>query len=53
MASFEPDEDWFWDYRRNEIVRAVPVSPPLSRPLDQPCPGPAGRVPADWESQLH
>lgn len=53
MASFEPDEDWFWDFRRNLVVGAVPVSPPLSRPIDAACPGPDGRVPADWKSRLH
>lgn len=27
--------------------------PPLAHPLDQPAPGPAGRVPDDREQQLH
>ncbi|MGC2416507.1 MAG: hypothetical protein WA434_02110 [Candidatus Acidiferrales bacterium] len=27
--------------------------PPHSHPEDQPSPGPAGRVPANWESRLH
>jgi hypothetical protein len=31
----------------------VPLSPPLSRPEEQPAPGPEGRVPEDWESLLH
>ena len=26
-----------------------PLAPPVSHPADQPTPGPAGRVPADWE----
>jgi hypothetical protein len=26
---------------------------PRSRPLDQPSPGPKGRVPADWENHLN
>jgi hypothetical protein len=27
--------------------------PPHSHPKNQPVPGPAGRVPADWESLLN
>ena len=28
------------------------LAPPSSHPIDQPVPGPAGRVPADWEQRL-
>lgn len=52
IASFEPDENWFFDYRGG-VARAVALSPPTSHPADQPVPGPAGRVPADWQSLLH
>ena len=52
--SFEPGEDWFWDYGAGEPVEGAPeLAPPLSRPIDQPRPGPAGRVPADWEDRLN
>jgi hypothetical protein len=29
------------------------LAPPHHHPLDQPVPGPAGRVPDDWEDHLH
>jgi hypothetical protein len=44
------------------IAASVPVgdgfdgsqlAPPDHHPLDQPTPGPAGRVPADWQQLLH
>jgi hypothetical protein len=31
----------------------VELLPPHSHPENQPAPGPAGRVPANWESLLH
>jgi hypothetical protein len=40
IRSFEPDEDWFWDYV-DEAAGGVPISPPEHHPLDQPTPGPA------------
>jgi hypothetical protein len=52
-TSFEPGEDWFWDYAAGVAARPVPLSPPTSRPDEQPSPGPDGRVPADWRSLLH
>jgi hypothetical protein len=52
--SFEPGEDWFWDYAAGEPLEDAPeLVPPLSRPLDQPPPAPADRVPADWKDRLH
>ena len=51
--TYEPWEDWFWDYEAEEPVEPVDLVPPLHHPLDQPTPGPAGRVPADWEDRLH
>ena len=53
MSTFEPDEEWFWDVEADEFVEPVPLAPPLHHPLDQPVPGPAGRVPDDWEAHLH
>lgn len=51
--SFEPGEDWFWDYRNQEFLDGPPLAEPTSRPLDQTVPGPAGRVPADWRRRIH
>jgi hypothetical protein len=52
ICSFEPGEAWFWNYRTNEYMEGPQLAPPLHHPLDQPTPGPAGRVPADWQEQL-
>ena len=35
------------------MIEGVELLPPHSHPEDQPAPGPAGRVPANWESLLH
>jgi hypothetical protein len=52
--TFEPGEDWFWDYVAGEPVDDAPeLVHPLHHPLDQPTPGPAGRVPADWQDMLN
>ena len=55
MQSFEPGEDWFWDFAGGTDA-AVPedleLAPPTSRPEDQAVPGPAGRVPADWRAHV-
>jgi Zn-finger in ubiquitin-hydrolases and other protein len=53
VASFEPGEGWFWDYRADDFVDGPELVPPLHHPLDQPVPGPAGRVPPDWIRRLH
>ncbi len=50
--SFEPGEDWFWDYARNVAVEGIELMPPTSHPASQPTPGPAGAVPHDWMSKL-
>jgi hypothetical protein len=54
IRTFEPGEDWFWNYRTDSYVEDGPkLAPPLSHPAAQPTPGPAGRVPADWQAHLH
>ena len=53
IRSFEPGEDWFWDYRTSQYVDGPSLAPPECHPLDQPTPGPAGRVPADWQRHIH
>lgn len=52
IQSFEPGEDWFWDYRTEAFIAGPLLAPPRSHPATQPVPGPAGRVPADWERLL-
>ena len=53
VTSFEPGEDWFYDYRTDDFVQGPDLAPPLHHPVDQPAPGPRGRVPADWQLHLH
>jgi hypothetical protein len=53
ISSFEPGEDWFYDYRTQETFEGPKLRSPSSRPTKQPVPGPAGRVPPEWESLLH
>jgi len=53
IASFEPGEDWFFDYETQGMIKGEELLPPHSHPKNQPTPGPAGRVPANWESLLN
>ncbi len=50
--SFEPGEDWFWDYARSKAVIGPPLTPPTSHPVTQPVPGPRGSVPPNWRELL-
>ncbi|BDI23135.1 UBP-type zinc finger domain-containing protein [Herbiconiux sp. L3-i23] len=52
IQSFEPGEDWFWDYVADRYVSGPRLAPPENHPVDQPTPGPAGRVPDDWQRIL-
>ena len=51
--SYEPGEDWFWDYAAKAFGAGPPLAAPTSHPEEQPVPGPAGRVPRDWQRHLH
>ena len=53
IQNFEPDEGWFYDYRTDEFTEGPELAPPQHRPLDQAVPGPADRVPTNWEDLLH
>jgi hypothetical protein len=53
VTSFEPGEDWFFDYEKRGMIKGVELLPPHAHPDSQPAPGPAGRVPANWESLLN
>jgi len=53
IQSFEPGEDWFWDYSSDSVIEGPVLPGPHHHPVDQPVPGPAGSVPRDWERHLH
>ncbi|MDQ3871562.1 MAG: UBP-type zinc finger domain-containing protein [Chloroflexota bacterium] len=53
VQTYEPGEDWFWDYTTDEYADGPELAPPHHHPLDQPVPGPAGHVPPDWQFHLH
>ncbi|GAA0464598.1 hypothetical protein Aca07nite_26510 [Actinoplanes capillaceus] len=53
IQSFEPGEDWFWDFDSEQAGSGPELAPPTSHPADQPAPGPAGAVPADWARRLN
>ena len=53
IASFEPGEDWFFDYRTNDMISGRKLAAPRWHPEEQPTPGPAGKVPHDWELRLN
>lgn len=52
IQSFEPGEDWFWDYRDETTFEGPALAAPSSHPLSQAVPGPADRLPADWLQML-
>jgi hypothetical protein len=53
MASFEPGEEWFWNFGTDKYAAGPELAPPLHHPESQPVPGPAGAVPEDWAEHLH
>lgn len=53
IQSYEPGEDWCWDYYRQEMVGGPELAAPTSHPADQPVPGPAGAVPENWQDLIH
>jgi hypothetical protein len=52
IQSFEPGEDWFWNYETNDYADGPELAAPRSHPTDQTVPGPRERVPRDWIDQL-
>lgn len=48
VQSYEPGEEWGWDYRVDRYVKDLTLAPPTSRPADQGSPAPADRVPPNW-----
>jgi len=52
-TSFEPGEQWFWNFQTAQMVGGITLPPPHAHPPSQPVPGPAGKVPPDWQSKLN
>ena len=53
VQSYKPGEDWYWDYRAGEMLVGPRLPDPQHHPLDQTVPGPADRVPPDWQNYIH
>jgi hypothetical protein len=53
ITSFEPGEDWSWDYATEQAIAPVTLVGPHEHPVDQPTPGPADAVPGDWRAHLN
>jgi hypothetical protein len=45
IQSFEPGEDWFWDYQTGRGFAGPSLASTTSHPEDQSVPGPEDRVP--------
>ena len=53
VQSYEPGENWFWDYGAEDYYDGPTLADPQSHPLEQSTPGPRDRVPADWRQHVH
>jgi hypothetical protein len=53
IRSFEPGEDWFWNYATAGYYDGPPLPDPQHHPVNQTVPGPRDRVPRDWQTHLH
>lgn len=53
IQSYEPGEEWFYEYRSGQFFDGPRLAAPTSHPQSQPVPGPDGHVPANWQALLH
>lgn len=53
VQSFEPGEDWFYNFQDEGMYEGPELAPPQHHPLNQTVPGPRERVPADWQQYVH
>jgi hypothetical protein len=53
IRSYEPGEDWFYDYPSGSMFAGPRLPDPQSHPVEQPTPGPEGRVPENWMDLIH
>jgi hypothetical protein len=52
IQSFEPGEDWFYDYRTGDVFDGPTLAGAPCHPDNQPVPGPEGAVPRNWQRVL-
>lgn len=52
MQSYEPEEDWFWNFTTEEAFAGPVLADPQHHPLEQTVPGPSSRLPDNWEQLL-
>ena len=53
VRSFEPGEDWFWNYQTEAYYDGPALADPQHHPIEQTVPGPQERVPSDWQRHIH
>jgi hypothetical protein len=53
IQSFEPGEDWYYNFATQQMYEGPELAPPHHHPADQTVPGPRDRVPADWQNHIH
>ncbi|MFI8003298.1 UBP-type zinc finger domain-containing protein [Streptomyces sp. NPDC086010] len=53
VTSFEPGEDWYYNFETQAVFDGPPLASPTSHPTEQPVPGPAGSVPSEWQQRLN
>ncbi|WAC57037.1 UBP-type zinc finger domain-containing protein [Gordonia sp. SL306] len=52
IQSYEPGEEWFWDFTTEELFAGPALAAPNEHPASQGVPGPRERLPEDWRAQL-
>jgi hypothetical protein len=52
VQSYEPGEDWFWDYVLDAVISGPRLADPQHHPVAQDVPGPEDRVPSDWQKYV-
>jgi hypothetical protein len=53
IRSYEPGEDWFYNFDDGQLYEGPELAGPAHHPVDQPSPGPGDRVPTDWQQRLN
>lgn len=53
IRSYEPGEDWFYNFTDEQMYDGPELAAPQHHPLDQSTPGPRDRVPKNWQSLMN